>query len=104
DLVGLSEVADRRSGGFSLGMGQRLGIASALLGDPHTVMLDEPGNGLDPEGILWIRKLLKSQADEGRAVLVSSHLMSEMALMADHFIIVGRGRLIADMSGSELTT
>jgi ABC-2 type transport system ATP-binding protein len=103
DLVGLSEVADRRSGGFSLGMGQRLGIASALLGDPHTVMLDEPVNGLDPEGILWIRKLLKSLADEGRTVLVSSHLMSEMALTAEHFIIVGRGRLIADMSGSELT-
>ncbi len=103
DLVGLSEVADRRSGGFSLGMGQRLGIASALLGDPHTVMLDEPVNGLDPEGILWIRELLKSLADEGRTVLVSSHLMSEMALTAEHFIIVGRGRLIADMSGSELT-
>ncbi|HWL44331.1 MAG TPA: ATP-binding cassette domain-containing protein [Ilumatobacter sp.] len=103
DLVGLSEVADRRSGGFSLGMGQRLGIASALLGDPHTVMLDEPVNGLDPEGILWIRNLLKSLAAEGRTVLVSSHLMSEMALTAEHFIIVGRGRLIADMSGAELT-
>jgi ABC-2 type transport system ATP-binding protein len=103
DIVGLSEVADRRSGGFSLGMGQRLGIASALLGDPHTVMLDEPVNGLDPEGILWIRNLLKSLAAEGRTVFVSSHLMSEMALTAEHFIIVGRGRLIADMSGSELT-
>jgi ABC-2 type transport system ATP-binding protein len=103
DIVGLSEVADRRSGGFSLGMAQRLGIASALLGDPHTVMLDEPVNGLDPEGILWIRNLLKSLAGEGRTVLVSSHLMSEMALTAEHFIIVGRGRLIADMSGSELT-
>jgi ABC-2 type transport system ATP-binding protein len=103
DLVGLSEVADHRSGGFSLGMGQRLGIASALLGDPHTVMLDEPVNGLDPEGILWIRNLLKSLAAEGRTVFVSSHLMSEMALTAEHFIIVGRGRLIADMSGSELT-
>ena len=103
DIVGLSEVADRRSGGFSLGMAQRLGIASALLGDPHTVMLDEPVNGLDPEGILWIRNLLKSLAAEGRTVLVSSHLMSEMALTAEHFIIVGRGRLIADMSGSELT-
>ena len=102
DLVGLSDVADRRSGGFSLGMGQRLGIASALLGDPHTVMLDEPVNGLDPEGILWIRKLLKSLAAEGRTVFVSSHLMSEMALTAEHFIIVGRGRLIADMSGTEL--
>ena len=98
DLVGLSEVADRRSGGFSLGMGQRLGIASALLGDPHTVMLDEPVNGLDPEGILWIRNLLKSLAAEGRTVFVSSHLMSEMALTAEHFIIIGRGRLIADMS------
>ena len=103
DLVGLSEVADRRSGGFSLGMAQRLGIASALLGDPHTLMLDEPMNGLDPEGILWIRNLLKSLAAEGRTVLVSSHLMSEMALTAEHFIIIGRGRLIADMSGSELT-
>ena len=103
DLVGLSDVADRRSGGFSLGMGQRLGIASALLGDPPTVMLDEPVNGLDPEGIVWIRNLLKSLAAEGRTVLVSSHLMSEMALTAEHFIIVGRGRLIADMSGAELT-
>jgi ABC-2 type transport system ATP-binding protein len=102
DIVGLSEVADRRSGGFSLGMAQRLGIASALLGDPHTVMLDEPVNGLDPEGILWIRNLLKSLAAEGRTVFVSSHLMSEMALTAEHFIIVGRGRLIADMSGPEL--
>ena len=102
DLVGLSDVADRRSGGFSLGMGQRLGIASALLGDPPTVMLDEPVNGLDPEGILWIRNLLKSLAAEGRTVLVSSHLMSEMALTAEHFVIVGRGRLIADMSGAEL--
>jgi ABC-2 type transport system ATP-binding protein len=103
DLVGLGEVADRRSGGFSLGMAQRLGIASALLGDPHTVMLDEPVNGLDPEGILWIRNLLKSLAAEGRTVFVSSHLMSEMALTAEHFIVIGRGRLIADMSGSELT-
>ncbi len=103
DIVGLSEVADRRSGGFSLGMAQRLGIASALLGDPHTVMLDEPVNGLDPEGILWIRNLLKSLAAEGRTVFVSSHLMSEMALTAEHFIIIGRGRLIADMSAAELT-
>jgi ABC-2 type transport system ATP-binding protein len=102
DVVGLTDVADRRSGGFSLGMGQRLGIASALLGDPHTVMLDEPVNGLDPEGILWIRTLLKSLAAEGRTVFVSSHLMSEMALTAEHFIIIGRGRLIADMSGTEL--
>jgi ABC-2 type transport system ATP-binding protein len=102
DLVGLSEVADRRSGAFSLGMGQRLGIASALLGDPRIVMLDEPVNGLDPEGILWIRNLLKSLAAEGRTVFVSSHLMSEMALTAEHFIIIGRGRLIADVSGAEL--
>jgi ABC-2 type transport system ATP-binding protein len=102
DIVGLSDVADRIAGGFSLGMGQRLGIASALLGDPATVMLDEPVNGLDPEGILWIRHLLKGLADEGRTVLVSSHLMSEMALMAERFVIVGRGRLIADVSASEL--
>lgn len=103
ELVGLTDVAGRRSGGFSLGMGQRLGIASALLGDPQTVMLDEPVNGLDPEGILWIRNLLKSLAAEGRTVLVSSHLMSEMALTAEHFIVVGRGRLIADVSAAELT-
>lgn len=83
-------------------MAQRLGIASALLGDPHTVMLDEPVNGLDPEGILWIRNLLRSLAAEGRTVFVSSHLMSEMALMAEHFIIIGRGRLIADIPGAEL--
>lgn len=102
-MVGLSEVADRAAGEFSLGMAQRLGIATALLGDPETVMLDEPVNGLDPEGIVWIRHLLKGLAAEGRTVLVSSHLMSEMALTADHFIIVGRGRLIADVSGSELT-
>jgi ABC-2 type transport system ATP-binding protein len=102
DLVGLSDVADRSSGGFSLGMGQRLGIASALLGDPHTVMLDEPLNGLDPEGIRWMRALLRSLADEGRTVFVSSHLMSEMALVADHFVIVGAGRLIADVTANEL--
>lgn len=102
EIVGLSDVARRRSGGFSLGMGQRLGIATALLGDPHTVMLDEPVNGLDPEGILWIRNLLKDLAGEGRTVFVSSHLMSEMALTAEHFIIVGRGRLIADVSADEL--
>jgi len=101
-LVGLEDVADRLAGGFSLGMGQRLGIASALLGDPATVMLDEPVNGLDPEGILWIRHLLKQLADEGRTVFVSSHLMSEMALTAEHFIIIGRGRLIADVSAAEL--
>ncbi len=98
DLVGLHEVASKRAGTFSLGMGQRLGIAAALLGDPRTVMLDEPVNGLDPEGIHWIRNLLKGLAAEGRTVFVSSHLMSEMALTADHLIVVGRGRLIADTS------
>ena len=102
ELVGLTEVARNRSGGFSLGMGQRLGIASALLGDPATVMLDEPVNGLDPEGIRWIRQLLRGLAAEGRTVFVSSHLMSEMALTAEHLIVVGRGRLIADMSVAEL--
>jgi ABC-2 type transport system ATP-binding protein len=103
DLVGLREVARKRAGGFSLGMGQRLGIASALLGDPATLILDEPVNGLDPEGILWIRNLLRSLAAEGRTIFVSSHLMSEMALTADQLIIVGRGRLIADVSVAELT-
>ncbi len=98
DQVGLHEVARKRAGKFSLGMGQRLGIATALLGDPHTVMLDEPVNGLDPEGIQWIRTLLKGLASEGRTVFVSSHLMSEMALTADHLIVIGRGRLIADAS------
>jgi ABC-2 type transport system ATP-binding protein len=98
DLVGLHEVARKRSGQFSLGMGQRLGIAAALLGDPKTVMLDEPVNGLDPEGIHWIRNLLKGLAAEGRTVFVSSHLMSEMALTADHLIVIGRGKLIADTS------
>ncbi len=102
DLVGLTDVANRPAGQFSLGMSQRLGIASALLGDPATVMLDEPVNGLDPEGILWIRGLLRTLADEGRTVFVSSHLMSEMALTAEHFVIVGRGRLIADVSAWEL--
>ena len=103
DLVGLRAVARKRVGGFSLGMGQRLGIASALLGDPATVILDEPVNGLDPEGILWIRNLLKGLAAEGRTVLVSSHLMSEMALTAEHLIVIGRGRLIADTSVEEFT-
>jgi ABC-2 type transport system ATP-binding protein len=97
DLVGLTDVARKRVRGFSLGMGQRLGIASALLGDPHTVILDEPVNGLDPEGILWIRNLLKSLAAEGRTVFVSSHLMSEMALTAEQVIIIGKGRLLADV-------
>ncbi|NNE96813.1 MAG: ATP-binding cassette domain-containing protein [Acidimicrobiales bacterium] len=87
DTVGLSDVAKRRSGGFSLGMGQRLGIAAALLGDPEVIMLDEPVNGLDPEGILWIRHLLQDLAKQGRTVFVSSHLMSEMELMAEHFVI-----------------
>jgi len=96
ELVGLEEVAQRPAGTFSLGMGQRLGIATALLGDPATLVLDEPVNGLDPEGIHWIRNLLRSLAAEGRTVLVSSHLMSEMALTADHLIILGRGRLLAD--------
>ncbi len=101
DLVGLREVANKRAGGFSLGMGQRLGIASALLGDPKVLILDEPVNGLDPEGILWIRHLLKDLAAEGRTIFVSSHLMSEMALTAEHLIVIGKGRLIADTSVKE---
>jgi ABC-2 type transport system ATP-binding protein len=101
DLVGLHDVARKRAGQFSLGMGQRLGIATALLGDPATVMLDEPVNGLDPEGVHWIRNLLKQLAAEGRTVFVSSHLMTEMALTAEHLIVIGRGRLIADMSVEE---
>ena len=96
DLVGLRPVARKRAGTFSLGMGQRLGIASALPGDPETLVLDEPVNGLDPEGIHWVRNLLRGLAAEGRTVFVSSHLMSEMALTADHLIVVGRGRLLAD--------
>ncbi len=103
DLVGLTDVARKRSGGFSLGMGQRLGIASALLGDPGTLILDEPVNGLDPEGIVWIRNLLKALAAEGRTIFVSSHLMSEMALTASHLIVIGRGQLIADVGVDELT-
>ena len=102
-LVGLESVARKRAGGFSLGMGQRLGIASALLGDPAVLILDEPVNGLDPEGIQWIRRLLSSLAGEGRTVFVSSHLMSEMALIASHLIVVGQGRLIADAGVAELT-
>ncbi len=102
-LAGLSEVAGKRAGTLSLGMGQRLGIAAALLGDPDTLILDEPVNGLDPEGILWIRNLLKAMAAQGRTVFLSSHLMSEMALTADQVIIVGRGRLIADVSVADLT-
>ncbi len=100
-LVGLRDVARQRVGKFSLGMGQRLGIAAAMLGDPSTVMLDEPVNGLDPEGIHWMRSLLKGLAAEGRTVFVSSHLMSEMSLTADHLIVIGRGRKIADTSTSE---
>jgi ABC-2 type transport system ATP-binding protein len=101
DLVGLHDVARKRAGQFSLGMGQRLGIAAALLGDPDTVMLDEPVNGLDPEGIHWIRNLLRGLAAEGRTVFVSSHLMSEMSLTADHLIVIGRGRLVADLGVRE---
>ncbi|MFG2722976.1 ATP-binding cassette domain-containing protein [Streptomyces sp. NPDC048416] len=96
-VVGLQDVAKRRSNGFSLGMGQRLGIAAALLGDPQVLLFDEPVNGLDPEGILWVRNLMKMLASEGRTVFVSSHLMSEMALTADHLIVIGRGQLLADM-------
>jgi ABC-2 type transport system ATP-binding protein len=96
DLVGLHDVARKRVGGFSLGMGQRLGIAAALLGDPQVLILDEPVNGLDPEGILWFRNLMKHLASEGRTVFVSSHLMSEMAITAENLIVIGRGKLIAD--------
>ncbi|HEY3773123.1 MAG TPA: ABC transporter ATP-binding protein [Solirubrobacteraceae bacterium] len=102
ELVGLSGVARRRAGGFSLGMGQRLGVAAALLGDPSVLILDEPANGLDPEGILWMRNLLKSLAAEGRTVFLSSHLMAEMAQIAEHVIVIGRGRLIADTTVAEL--
>src|SRR2546422_6260290 len=101
DLVGLHDVAHKRAGQFSLGMGQRLGIATALLAAPSTLFLHEPVNGLDPEGIHWIRNLLKALAAEGRTVFVSSHLMSEMAVTADHLIVIGRGRLIADTSVEE---
>jgi ABC-2 type transport system ATP-binding protein len=102
DLVGLESVADHRVRGFSLGMGQRLGIAAALLGDPDVLLLDEPVNGLDPEGIRWVRELLRELADEGRTVLVSSHLMSEMEDTADHLVVLGRGRLLADVPMAEL--
>ena len=97
-LVGIEDVADRRVGGFSLGMGQRLGVAVALLGDPQVLLLDEPVNGLDPEGIRWIRQLLRELAGQGRTIFVSSHLMSEMAQTAEHVIVIGRGKLIADAS------
>ena len=102
ELAGLQSVAKKRAGNFSLGMGQRLGIAAALLGDPATVILDEPVNGLDPEGVLWIRTLLTELAADGRTVFVSSHLMSEMALVAEHLIVVGRGRLLADTTVHDL--
>jgi len=101
-LVGLDTVADKRAGNFSLGMGQRLGIATALLGDPSILILDEPVNGLDPEGILWVRTLLKHIAAQGKTVFVSSHLMTEMSLTADHLIVIGRGKLIADASTEEV--
>src|SRR3954447_9807131 len=95
-MTGLDAVAKRRVGGFSLGMGQRLGIAAALIGDPPTLILDEPVNGLDPEGVLWVRNLVRYLASEGRTIFLSSHLMSEMALTADHILVIGRGRIIAD--------
>jgi ABC-2 type transport system ATP-binding protein len=104
ELVGLTDVAGKRAGTFSLGMSQRLGIASALLGDPGVLLFDEPVNGLDPEGILWVRTLLRRLAGEGRAVFVSSHLMSEMAMTADHLIVVGRGRVIADCTVAEFVS
>jgi ABC-2 type transport system ATP-binding protein len=102
EQVGLTSVARKRAGGFSLGMSQRLGIAGALLGDPGTLLFDEPVNGLDPDGILWIRTLMRTLAAQGRTVLVSSHLMSEMALTADHLLVIGRGRLLADLPLPEL--
>ncbi|MET7901000.1 ATP-binding cassette domain-containing protein [Streptomyces sp. NPDC005355] len=104
DMVGLASVARKRSKGFSLGMSQRLGIAAALLGDPRILMFDEPVNGLDPEGIHWIRHLMRDLAAQGRTVFVSSHLMSEMALTADHLVVIGRGRLLADTSMSDFIT
>jgi len=102
DLTGLTSVADKRVGGFSLGMGQRLGIASALLGNPSTLIFDEPVNGLDPEGVLWVRNLARYLAGQGRTVFLSSHLMSEMALTADHLIVIGKGKILADMPVQEL--
>lgn len=102
DLAGISSVARKRAGKFSLGMGQRLGIASALLGDPHTLILDEPVNGLDPEGVRWVRQFVRHAASEGRTVLLSSHLMSEMAQTADHVIVMGRGRVLADAPLNDL--
>ncbi|MDI9890268.1 ABC transporter ATP-binding protein [Microbacterium sp. IEGM 1404] len=102
EITGIASVADKRAGGFSLGMGQRLGIAAALLGDPHTLILDEPVNGLDPEGVRWVREFVRHIAAEGRTVLLSSHLMSEMALTADHVIVLGRGEVLADAPLPEL--
>ncbi|HEY1621841.1 MAG TPA: ATP-binding cassette domain-containing protein [Streptosporangiaceae bacterium] len=102
DLVGLHDVARKRAGAFSLGMGQRLGIAAAMLGDPRVLLLDEPVNGLDPEGVLWIRNLMKFLASEGRTILVSSHLMNEMAVTADHLIVIGKGKLIADSATKDV--
>src|SRR6185436_6155195 len=101
ELTGIQEVAGKRIKGFSLGMSQRLGIAAAMLGDPQILMFDEPVNGLDPEGILWIRGFMHSLADRGRTVFVSSHLMSEMALTAEHLIVIGRGRILADVGTRE---
>ncbi|QAY61986.1 ABC transporter ATP-binding protein [Xylanimonas allomyrinae] len=103
ELTGLTSVASKRVGGFSLGMGQRLGIASALLGDPSTLILDEPVNGLDPEGVLWVRNLARYLASQGRTVFLSSHLMSEVALTADHVIVIGKGRILADSPVKEFT-
>ncbi len=104
ELAGLQEVARKRVGSFSLGMGQRLGIATAMLGDPEVVVFDEPTNGLDPEGIRWMRRFLRSLADEGRSVLVSSHLMSEMEDTADDFVVIARGRVLATGTRSEITS
>ena len=103
-LVGLTDVAGKKAGGFSLGMSQRLGLAATLLGDPKVLLFDEPVNGLDPEGIVWIRKFMQRLAAEGRTVLVSSHLLSEMALTAEHLVVIGRGRLIADTTVSEFVS
>ena len=102
EVTGLTSVSNKRAGGFSLGMGQRLGMAAALLGDPHTLILDEPVNGLDPEGVMWVRRFVTHAASEGRTVLLSSHLMSEMAMTADHIIVLGRGRVLADAPVDDL--
>jgi ABC-2 type transport system ATP-binding protein len=103
-MTGLDAVARKKAGGFSLGMGQRLGIAAALLGDPQTLILDEPVNGLDPEGVVWVRNLVRYLAGQGRTVFLSSHLMSEMAQTADHLIVIGRGRVIADAPIHDIIT